>query len=94
LTLELAGRDESANERRPGISFPIVADTDRHLIKAVGIYDEANDIAWPTVVIVGPAGRIEWIDLPTSYVIEKRPPAKKLLEVVEGLRATAEPDRQ
>jgi peroxiredoxin len=70
-----------------GLAFPIVTDTDRRLIKAVGIYDEANDIAWPAAVIVGPTGHVEWIDVPDSYVLEKRPPARKLLEVVDAQRA-------
>ncbi len=69
-----------------GLGFPIAADTERLLTKALGIYDPANDIAWPAVFIVGADGKIEWRDVAESYVIEKRPTADTLLGV---LRAAA-----
>ncbi len=67
-----------------GLDFPIAADTERRLTKALGIYDSANDIAWPAVFIVGPSGRIEWRDVAESYVLEKRPTADTLLGVVRA----------
>ncbi len=70
-----------------GLSFPILSDTERSLTKTLGVYDPANDVAWPAVYVIGPSGVIEWREVAASYVLEKRPSAAKLLDVVKGLNA-------
>ncbi len=70
-----------------GLTFAIAADPKRRLTKLLGIYDEPNDIAWPAVFIVSPAGKIEWRDVASSYVLEKRPTVERLVEVVRALEA-------
>ena len=68
-----------------GLKFPLAADTDRRLTKALGIYDPANDIAWPAVFIVGVDGNLEWRDVAKSYVLESRPTSERLLVVLRSL---------
>jgi peroxiredoxin len=75
------------------LTYPVAADTDRKLTKALGIFDAANDISWPAVLVVGPDGTIEWSDIPTSYTLEKRPSAETILKVVADLdRAGTNPN--
>lgn len=74
-----------------GLQFAVAADTERRLTKALGIYDRPNDIAWPAVYIVGADGKIEWRDVPASYVLEKRPTATQLLDTVKRLRSRPPP---
>lgn len=55
------------------------------MTKALGIFDEANDIAWPAVLIVGLDGTIRWSDLPSSYTLDERPTPEAILKVVAEL---------
>jgi peroxiredoxin len=60
-----------------GLGFPILSDPDRRAIKAWGVDDEDNALAWPSVFIVGKDGTIVQRWLATS--IEVRPTADDVL---------------
>jgi len=82
---ETGCRDARAGHRlRQHDALVSVADPERRPTKAVGVYDEANDIAWPAVLIVGTDRHIERVDLPTGYVFEKLPTSEKLLRGLDG----------
>ena len=49
-----------------GVTFPIVADTQRKLIRGYGVLDAENDLAWPAIFVVGRDGRIAWRSLAES----------------------------
>jgi peroxiredoxin len=42
-----------------GVTFPILSDPAATTIRAYGVYDTDNAIAWPAVFIVGKGGAIE-----------------------------------
>ncbi len=43
-----------------GLSFPLLSDPDLAVIRAYGVADESNGIAWPSEVLVDPGGVIRW----------------------------------
>ena len=66
------------------LSFPILADVSLSAIRAWGVADEQNGIAWPAVYIVGRDGKIAWRSLAEDY--KKRPLAAKLLAALDAAR--------
>ena len=72
-----------------GVEFAIAADVERRLTKALGIYDEGNDIAWPAVIIVDSHGKVGWVDVPDSYVKDSRPAPAAILDQVGKVVAAA-----
>ena len=72
-----------------GFTFPILADTERTVIRAYGVEDVENEIAWPSIIAVesGPTGpRFAW----TWYADEYRNRIPST-EVVAAIRALARP---
>ena len=71
-----------------GFTFPFLADTERAAIRAYGVEDVENEIAWPSIIVVesAPGGpRFAW----TWYADEfrKRIPASEVLAAVRALPA-------
>ncbi len=65
--------DPVANNRvladKLGVTFPILSDPDAKTIRAYGVYDPENEIAWPAVFVVGKAGTIEKRWLADDYKV-------------------------
>ena len=72
---------------RLGLSFPLGLDEDRTLTKAFGVYDPANDIAWPALFLIGPDGVVRWRSLAETYTV--RPASQMILDAADGLGASA-----
>jgi peroxiredoxin len=66
------------------LSFPILADVSLSTIRAWGVADEQNGIAWPAVYIVGRDGKILWRSLAESF--RKRPLSAELLTALDASR--------
>ena len=71
-----------------GFTFPILADTERAVIRAYGVEDVTNEIAWPSIVVVesAPTGpRFAW----TWYADEfrNRIPATEVVAAIRALPA-------
>ncbi len=54
---------------RLGVTFPILSDPGAATIRAYGVYDPENEIAWPAVFIVGKTGTIEKRWLADDYKV-------------------------
>lgn len=52
-----------------GITFPILSDPGASTIRAYGVYDSENEIAWPAVFVVGKGGTIEKRWLADDYKV-------------------------
>jgi peroxiredoxin Q/BCP len=52
--------DSRALVKDLGLSFPLLSDPDLAVIRAYGVADESNGIAWPSEVLVDPGGAIRW----------------------------------
>jgi peroxiredoxin len=42
------------------LPFPVLSDPDLAVIRAYGVADESNGIAWPAEFLVDPGGTIRW----------------------------------
>ena len=68
-----------------GLRFPLVSDEERKLIRAYGVLDAENDLAWPAIFVVGRDGRVAWRSLAESK--SKRAGADAVLAALDRLRA-------
>lgn len=50
------------------------------VVRAYGVDDEDNGIAWPAIFIVGTDGRVKWRSLAETYTV--RPAAEIVLEAL------------
>lgn len=66
-----------------GLTFPLLADPEREVIRAWGVEDPANRTAWPAIFLVSTQGTIVWRSLATTYKIEGRPSPDVILEELD-----------
>lgn len=66
-----------------GITFPLLSDRDRSTIRAYGVEDAENGIAWPAIFIVAPDGTIRWRSLADTY--KERPTSEVILEALTAV---------
>ena len=63
------------------LTFPLVADENAATIKAFGVFDSANQIAWPAVFILDGERRVVWRELSETY--KKRPSSAEILKALD-----------
>lgn len=68
------------------MTFPIVADADRALTKAFGVYDEGNDIAWPAVFVLNADGTVAWRSFEDNY--KERVPIEDIVSAAQAAQGT------
>jgi peroxiredoxin len=52
-----------------GLRFPLLSDPDRAVIRAWGVEDAENGIAWPAIYVVDRDGKVRWRSLSEDYKI-------------------------
>lgn len=78
------GADESrALIAKLGLEFPLLVDEHLVAIRAWGVTDEPNEIAWPAVFLIDANGKVVWRSLSETY--KKRPGATELRDAVDAL---------
>jgi len=60
------------------LEFPLLSDPELTVIKAFGVLDEENRIAWPTIFIIAKDGRIRWRSISSTY--KERDSSQTILE--------------
>lgn len=60
-----------------GLTFPLLSDPDLSVIRAYGVEDVGNDIAWPSEFLVDRGGGIRWRD--TAQSVGTRPTSADVL---------------
>lgn len=65
-----------------GLSFPLLSDPDLGVIRAYGVADESNEIAWPSEFIVDRDGTIRW--RATAQSVGTRPSAADVLRAYDA----------
>jgi peroxiredoxin len=71
-------QDESRDLAKSlGLTFDLLSDPDLKVIRAYGVADESNGIAWPSEVLVDPGGAIRWRQ--SAQSVGKRPSAEDVL---------------
>lgn len=68
------------------MTFPIIADADRALTKAFGVYDEGNDIAWPAVFVLNADGTVAWRSFEDNY--KERVPIEDIVSAAQAAQGT------
>jgi peroxiredoxin len=68
---------------RLGITFPLLSDEKLSAVRAYGVEDAENGIAWPAIFIVERDGLIAWRSLAETY--RERPASKVVLEALDGI---------
>ena len=58
----------------------MLSDVDLKVIRAYGVEDAENGIAWPAIFIVGMDGRVKWRSLAETY--PERPAPEVVLEAL------------
>lgn len=66
---------------RLGVTFPLLSDVDRAVVRAYGVHDPETDIAWSSIFLVDPRGQVRWRSLGDTYKV--RPTAEVVLEAVD-----------
>ena len=65
-----------------GVKFPLLSDPKREAIRAYGVEDQENGIAWPAIFIVGRDGKVRWRSLAETYKV--RPTSEVVLEALDA----------
>ncbi len=69
------------------LEFPLLSDPDLATIRAYGVADESNGIAWPSEFLVDQDGRIRW--RATAQAVSTRPSAADVLRAFDSTHAAA-----
>ena len=56
-----------------GLTFPLLSDRRGSTIRAYGVLDAENGIAWPAIFVLGRDGRIAWRSLSQNYKVRAAP---------------------
>ena len=67
------------------LSFPLLSDPQMTAIRAYGVADESNGIAWPAEFLVDRGGRVRW--RATAQSVSKRPSATEILQAFDAAGA-------
>ena len=65
-----------------GVSFDLLSDPDMTAIRAYGVADESNEIAWPAEFLIDRGGRIRW--RATAQSVGTRPTASDVLRAFDA----------
>ena len=64
-----------------GVTFPLLSDPERKVIRAYGVEDQENGIAWPAIFIVARDGNVRWRSLAETYKV--RPTSEVVLQALD-----------
>jgi len=75
--------DSAALAAERGFTFPLLSDRRLSTMRAYGVEDADNGIAWPAIFIVGRDGRIAWRSLSETYKARAAP--EEILRALDAL---------
>jgi peroxiredoxin len=64
------------------LAFPIASDEDGAVMKAFGVFDPENEIAWPSIFVIEKDRTISWRWVADVYM--KRPPPAEVVAAVRS----------
>ncbi len=70
-----------------GLTFPLVSDVQLAVVRAWGLEEDQEGIAWPAIYVIAPDGRIAWRSL--SEVFTERAASEEILKALDALPPTA-----
>ncbi|MCO4762162.1 MAG: redoxin domain-containing protein [Myxococcales bacterium] len=54
-------------KERLSLTFPLLSDPHFRVIKHYGVFDQGNETAWPSLVLVDMKGRVRWRHITDNY---------------------------
>ena len=66
-----------------GLRFPLVSDVQLAVVRAWGLEEDQEGIAWPAIYVIAQDGRIVWRSL--SEVFVERAASEQILKALDGL---------
>jgi peroxiredoxin len=66
-----------------GLGFALLSDPDMKVIRAYGVADEGNGIAWPAEFLVGRDGHVLW--RATAQSVSVRPSTADVLRAIDAV---------
>ncbi len=70
--------------RKLGLGYPLLADPERQVIRAFGVEDAENGIAWPAIFLLDGERKVLWRAL--AETVQVRPPSALVLEALDASR--------
>jgi peroxiredoxin Q/BCP len=68
-----------------GVKYPLLSDPKREVVRAYGVEDQENGIAWPAIFIVGRDGTVRWRSLAETF--KERPTSEVVLGALNEVQA-------
>ncbi len=72
--------------KKPGLTFPLLADPTRKTIVAWGLEDRVNETAWPGTFVIDRTRRIRWRNVSRTY-----PERPRIADLVTAIGTAATP---
>jgi peroxiredoxin len=83
VALSVDGADKSGPmAEKLHLTYPVVFDVDLKVIRAFGLEDKGNEIAWPGLYVIARDGRIQWVSLKENY--KERPALAEILSALDA----------
>lgn len=83
--MESAEKSEKLSQELK-ISYPLLSDPGREVIRQYGVEDAENEISWPVIFIVDQQGKVRWRGPLQTY--QKRPPPEEILAQLDKLKGS------
>ena len=68
------------------ISFPLLSDIHRQVIKAYGVLDEERNVAWRSTFVVDRDGVLRWGQAGDRQMVRDGSEVLRVLDVIDSLR--------
>lgn len=68
------------------LSYPVLSDPGREVIRMYGVEDAENEISWPVIFIVDTQGKVRWRGPLETF--KKRPPPDEVLAQLDKLKGS------
>lgn len=72
-----------ARAEKLGLAFALHSDPKLEVVRAYGVEDQENGIAWPAIFIMGQDGKVRWRSLAETYRV--RPTSEAVLEALDAV---------
>ncbi len=67
------------------LPFPLASDPDHVALELLGVFDPANEIAWPSMFLIERDRTVSWRSLATTY--KERPTTDEVLAAIAAIAA-------
>ena len=69
------------------VTFPLLSDIHRSVIKAYGVLDEDRNVAWRSTFVIDRDGVLRWAQAGDRQMVRDGTEVLRVLDVIESLRS-------